>query len=65
MAIFIHRPTVSYGYALVKNCIKVVFNALIPIEAWNWDADSLVHVRFGNLSLGDWRYDCGLFTHTQ
>ena len=43
-----------------KAAVTIIFNAVLPKGAWEWDDDtSRVYMRFSNLHLGMWNYDFG------
>ena len=39
---------------------EITFHVIIPMEAWEWDEHSCMHIRFGK-PLGDWKQDFGSF----
>lgn len=41
--------------------IDVTFHVLVPLEAWNWNTNSHIHIQFGHWKLGNWRSDIGEF----
>ena len=47
--------------APTRHSIAVTFHALVPLAAWEWDDRSKMHIRFGLIELGDWKYNCGDF----
>lgn len=41
--------------------INVTFHVLVPLEAWNWNTNSHIHIQFGHWKLGNWKGDIGEF----
>ena len=37
----------------------IIFKAIVPIKAWEWDERSSIYIRFGPKFLGEWKYDYG------
>lgn len=51
---------ILFGYRHEPGCGKLTFHVIISIEAWGWDEQSCMHIRFGP-PLGNWKDDCGAF----
>jgi len=41
--------------------VAITFHVLVPLEAWNWNTASHIHIQFGHWRLGDWQRDIGEF----
>lgn len=41
--------------------INVTFHVLVPLEMWNWNANSRIRIQFGHQRLGNWKFGIGEF----
>ena len=44
-----------------ERALEITFHVLLPLEAWNWNKKSHMHMQFNHPKLGEWRKDAGEF----
>ena len=51
---------VPFGFKPSKeHSMTVAFYAIVPLDTWEWDDESLMYIRFGHDLLGNWNFDAG------
>lgn len=48
-------------YPPPERALEITFHVLLPLEAWNWNKKSHMHMQFNHPKLGEWQKDAGEF----